>query len=325
MGRLFRTYHFWIKILSGLCLVLFPLLNSFPSGSAAQMLRIVTMSEIGGISILMMLPQPDEDAKSGLFSALVILSVLLVCHFVRFPAGYGMAFALFMVFQRMVQCFRFRCSTARSVFRVQVVWYTLQGQVRLIYALLLSELALLSLLFSASWALAVLAVLLALMYVLPYLVSARGRILILSRKQESAVRQTLSRVRRDRPADRAEKRDEPAAMSALYEKVISIMESGRPFLKEDYSLNDLAFAAYTNKTYLSKTINVMSGKNFRQFINSYRVRYSIEVMKKNPRLRMDEVSAMSGFHSTVTFTMAFKANFGETPGEYAQRLKSNLV
>ena len=69
----------------------------------------------------------------------------------------------------------------------------------------------------------------------------------------------------------------------------------------------------------------MSGKNFRQFINSYRIRYSVELMKKNPRLRMDEVATMSGFHSTVTFTMAFKANMGETPGEYAQRLKSNLV
>lgn len=103
------------------------------------------------------------------------------------------------------------------------------------------------------------------------------------------------------------------------------MESGRPFLDEDYSLQDLSASVYTNKTYLSKTINIMSGKNFRQFINGYRILYSVDLMKKNPRLRVDELAAMSGFHSTVTYTMAFKANMNETPGEFCQRLRSNLV
>ena len=47
--------------------------------------------------------------------------------------------------------------------------------------------------------------------------------------------------------------------------------------------------------------------------------------KKNPRMRVEELTEMSGFHSTVTYTMAFKANMHVTPGEYLQKLRSNLV
>ena len=104
-----------------------------------------------------------------------------------------------------------------------------------------------------------------------------------------------------------------------------MMESSQPFLNEDYSLQELAMNLYTNKTTLSRAINLVSGMNFRQFINGYRVRYSVELMKKNPRMRVEELTEMSGFHSTVTYTMAFKANMHVTPGEYLQKLRSNLV
>lgn len=322
MKRLFRTYHFWIKILSGLCLVLLPVL-SLSGLRTSSVLTVLAMSETGAISILLMLPLPDEDARQGMLSSAVLFSVLLFCHFVGVHAGYAIAFCLFVVLLRMVSCFRLRFSAGRAVLKAQFVWYAMQSHVRLIYALLLGELAGLSVLLSASGWAAVPVALLALMYVFPFLESERIRILLLGRERERTVRQMFCCEKQDSvPPDRP---DGNAAMYALYEKVTCIMDSKRPYLDEDYSLNDLSFAAYTNKTYLSRTINVMSGKNFRQFINSYRIRYSVELMKKNPRLRMDEVATMSGFHSTVTFTMAFKANMGETPGEYAQRLKSNLV
>ena len=114
-------------------------------------------------------------------------------------------------------------------------------------------------------------------------------------------------------------------MRELFAKVVAMMESSQPFLNEDYSLQELAMNLYTNKTTLSRAINLVSGMNFRQFINGYRVRYSVELMKKNPRMRVEELTEMSGFHSTVTYTMAFKANMHVTPGEYLQKLRSNLV
>ena len=89
-------------------------------------------------------------------------------------------------------------------------------------------------------------------------------------------------------------------------------------------MTDLSAAVYTNKSYLSKAINLMTGQNFRQFINTYRVNYSKELMRGNRDLKVLEVAVMSGFHSSVTFGMAFKLNCGETPGEYLQKLRAGL-
>lgn len=110
-------------------------------------------------------------------------------------------------------------------------------------------------------------------------------------------------------------------MESLFRKVKSVMEEDRPYLREDFSLYELSATVFTNKTYLSRTINAMTGNNFRQFVNGYRVRYSIGLMEANPQSKVNELAFQSGFHSTVTFNMAFKLNTGMTPGEYIQRIR----
>lgn len=114
-------------------------------------------------------------------------------------------------------------------------------------------------------------------------------------------------------------------MRLLYEKVLCVMEEDKPYLREDFSLYELSASVFTNKTYLSKTINAMTGKNFRQFINEYRIRYCIGLMDADPLVTVNELSFQSGFHSTVTFNMAFKLNTGMTPGEYIQRRKLKVL
>lgn len=113
-------------------------------------------------------------------------------------------------------------------------------------------------------------------------------------------------------------------MMLLLARVEAVMTSEKPFLSETYCLMDMASSVYTNKTYLSKTINELTGKNFRQYINAYRVEYAVRLMHENNKLRVSELSELSGFHSPVTFGMAFKLIMGETPGEYLQKLKAGL-
>lgn len=323
MKKLFRSYHLWIKLLSGICLVLFPFAE-FAGSHKMPGLSVLGVSEIGAVSILLMLPQPDESARTGFFASLLQLLVMISCHFAGVRSGFSVMAVLALTFAHLVNAFRLRCSCARSLFRHQVIWYTLLGMERLIHAQALSLLAFATLLFrSSAPAMILLCILLALLYALLLAASFKGRLYLLSRGREQEIRRMLNCG--DAAPQLPGQKDEAASMRALYEKVVSIMEASRPFLDEDYSLQDLSSAVYTNKTYVSKTINMMSGKNFRQFINAYRIRYSVEMMKKNPRLRVDELASMSGFHSTVTYTMAFKANMNETPGEYSQRLRSNLV
>ena len=61
----------------------------------------------------------------------------------------------------------------------------------------------------------------------------------------------------------------------LYDRCCRYMTERRPFLVDSFSLQDLANAVYTNKLYLSKAINRFSGKNFKQYVNYYRVMYAV--------------------------------------------------
>ena len=111
-------------------------------------------------------------------------------------------------------------------------------------------------------------------------------------------------------------------MGRIYRRVLTVMELEKPFLNEAFSINDLVPKVYTNKSYISKAINLNSGMNFRTFVNGYRVRYSTSLMRSNKDLKVADISVMSGFHSDVTFNMAFKLAYGRTPGEYYQELKT---
>lgn len=104
----------------------------------------------------------------------------------------------------------------------------------------------------------------------------------------------------------------------LFNRCCSYMEHKKPFLVEALTLSDLASAMFTNTLYLSRTINACSGKNFRRFVNDYRVDYAMGLFRKNMSLKVSELSEMSGFHTVVTFNMAFKLVKGVTPSIWCQ-------
>ncbi len=116
-----------------------------------------------------------------------------------------------------------------------------------------------------------------------------------------------------------------AADQLLYDKVCRYMTERRPFLVDSFSLQDLAGAMYTNKAYLSKTINHYSGKNFRQYVNYYRVMYSMDLFRNNMSLRVSELSALSGFHSPTSYFASFKKVMGEAPSSWCARARLKHV
>ena len=107
----------------------------------------------------------------------------------------------------------------------------------------------------------------------------------------------------------------------LYDRCCRYMTERRPFLVESFTLQDLANAVYTNKVYLSKTINRFSGKNFRQYVNYYRVMYAMELFRKNMGLRITEMARLSGFHSETSFLRCFKEVMGEKPSIWCSRMR----
>lgn len=117
---------------------------------------------------------------------------------------------------------------------------------------------------------------------------------------------------------RSEADEEKERMHSIYNRIVNLMMEEKPYLKEDFDMDDLSRYMFCNKLYLSKTINMFSGKNFRQFINYYRICHAMEILKREPRKKLSDVAEMSGFHSTATFNMAFKMNAGETPTDWIE-------
>ena len=107
----------------------------------------------------------------------------------------------------------------------------------------------------------------------------------------------------------------------LYDRCCRYMTDRRPFLVDSFSLQDLANAVYTNKGTLSRTINRFSGRNFRQYVNYYRVMYAMDLVRKNMGLRITDLAQLSGFHSVTSFFQSFKMVMGEPPSQWCARVR----
>ena len=116
--------------------------------------------------------------------------------------------------------------------------------------------------------------------------------------------------------------DESRRMDLLFERVEEYMQKERPYLDDAFTMTQLATEMMTNKSMLSKTINDRAAMNFCRYVNTYRIQYAVSLMKRDKRLKVSELSLMSGFHSVASFNMAFKLVMNDTPSEYMRTLHS---
>lgn len=111
----------------------------------------------------------------------------------------------------------------------------------------------------------------------------------------------------------------------VYERVIAYFENEKPFLDNNLTINEVVTALYSNKLYISRAISQFTGRNFCQFVNYYRVMYSMECFRQNPDLKIHELASMSGFNSIVSYNMAFRLFMGENPSEWSRKERTRLV
>lgn len=132
-------------------------------------------------------------------------------------------------------------------------------------------------------------------------------------------------VEKKTPQSAAARQTEDERMAVLYDRVQEYMRENRPYLEADFSEDDMASALYTNKAYLSRTINRNSGMNFCRYVNSFRVEYAISLMREDARMKVTEISIMAGFHTVVSFNMAFKLVTNCTPSEYQRNIQAERL
>lgn len=103
------------------------------------------------------------------------------------------------------------------------------------------------------------------------------------------------------------------------EKVTAAMQHDQLFTDAELTLTQLAKKLSTNTSVLSKVINQGFGLNFNDFVNEYRVKAVIELLKageqKNQTLL--GIAFDCGFNSKATFNRAFKKQTGLSPKDWA--------
>ncbi len=107
----------------------------------------------------------------------------------------------------------------------------------------------------------------------------------------------------------------------LKKRILKYVEERKPYLNKDLKLQDLAFAMNTNRSYISQTLNREFETNFYAFINTYRVQYSVELMKKKPGRVVEYYADKSGFKSRSVFFTEFKRVTGYTPYQYTTQIR----
>ena len=214
-----------------------------------------------------------------------------------------------------------RFSILRMFFRSSAAWETVEDFSRFLYSifyLALSVVGLCSLLApgDSGVTMAIISILLhMILYAVLFLRASTGHTFVIGRDTEKRIQEIIRGNLRISIMERVEA---DRKMDNLYKRVMMFMDEKKPYLDPAFDMKTLSERMYSNKLYLSKTINLLSGRNFRQFINYHRVQYAISLFKADPKLKVGEVSEMSGFNSSVSFNMAFKVNTGKTPREWIQ-------
>ncbi len=99
------------------------------------------------------------------------------------------------------------------------------------------------------------------------------------------------------------------------------ISENKPYLNPDLSLRELANQIDIHPNHLSWILNNSIGKNFNEFINSYRIEAfkSIAKAQKNENLTIEGLAYESGFNSKTVFNTYFKRATGLTPKQFLKQ------
>lgn len=107
-----------------------------------------------------------------------------------------------------------------------------------------------------------------------------------------------------------------------------LMKNQKLYLQHDLSLPRLATLVGVNRSYLSKFINDYYGVNFKQFVNTYRLKeveqlLHISLQKEN--INITDIAFDCGFNSYDTFYRCFKKTYEMSVSDYLKKAKQTQL
>ena len=107
---------------------------------------------------------------------------------------------------------------------------------------------------------------------------------------------------------------------ALIHHIDTIMREKMLYTNAGLTIQDLATAVNSNRTYVSNAINRTYGVSFSQYVSRQRVEYAKLILRdvryKTDKAAISDAISLSGFASDQTFYRVFKDLTGTTPLQY---------
>ncbi|MBW2939074.1 helix-turn-helix transcriptional regulator [Aureisphaera sp. CAU 1614] len=104
---------------------------------------------------------------------------------------------------------------------------------------------------------------------------------------------------------------------------IKEFELNKGYLDKDLDLSSLAKTLGTNHSYLSRVINQVKEKSFKNYLNDLRIEYAYVDLQTNPKKRRYTIEAIArdvGFKSAESFSKKFKQRFEMYPSVFLKKL-----
>jgi AraC-like DNA-binding protein len=115
----------------------------------------------------------------------------------------------------------------------------------------------------------------------------------------------------------------PAEKSADLERILTYIETEKPYLKTNFSLHDISQALNIPRIRVTNCFNKELNTSFPTYRNKLRVTHAISLLREGAHLTtsIEGIAERSGFKSKSIFYAAFKEEYGTTPSEW---MKTNL-
>jgi len=112
---------------------------------------------------------------------------------------------------------------------------------------------------------------------------------------------------------------------ALVEKIEQYIIEEKAFLIPDITIADISQGINEHPKRVSLAINVVAKKNFKSFVNSFRIAESKRLLEdeSSANLSVEGIGLEVGFKSKSVFYSAFKKETGVTPSNYKNQQKSH--
>lgn len=109
--------------------------------------------------------------------------------------------------------------------------------------------------------------------------------------------------------------------NAYFKEVCSLMEEEKLYRNPEIKLTSIANQINISSNYLSQLINTITGSNFSDFVNGYRIKEAKLKLVNTAFINYPilSIGLESGFNSKSAFYSSFKKNTGMSPNEYREK------